>query len=685
MTGIATKSVGTPLVPRRRPRQGHRPGALRLRAAGRGRRLRRARGRHHRRRRDRRHRPCPRARPPRRARGDLARQRAPPRRDRRRRAAALPVGHRPLPRADRRRRGGRDARAGARGRRPRSASTTRRASTTSSSPREHAGLYKPDKVNPSFPTDTAQGDGGGGARTSAEVQVDETYATAPIHNNAMEPHASLAMWTDGDLLLYDSIQGTYGARRTLAQVFELDPERVRVIAQHVGGGFGSKGTPRPQAVLAAIAARIVGRPVKCALRRQQMFASVGYRTPTIQRVRLGATKRRHAHRDRPRRVRADLDRARVRRADLHAHAHDVRGARPPDAPPAGRARRSHPVVDARARRVPRDVRARVGDRRARDRLRPRPDRAAHPQRAGRRPREGHAVLLAQPRRLPARGRRALRLGRPRAAHRRPLADRHRRRRLDLPRLPIARQGDRPLRGRRLRRRDRRHRHRHRRAHRAHPDRRRRARRRRRSGCGSRSATPTSASRPSPAARWAPRRGAPPSCAPARRCSSRARARCSVHTGDEIKAQTPALAPRLRRAVRRGAGRRRQRRGPRPARARRVRRRARHQPEDRALAVHRRHDPGASGWRCRRRASWTASSATTSTTTSRSTTSPPTRTSRRSTPSGSTRTTASSTRWAPRASARSASSAPRRRSPTRSSTPTGRRVRELPIRLDRVLA
>ncbi len=105
----------------------------------------------------------------------------------------------------------------------------------------------------------------------------------------MEPHATLAIWADGDLTLYDSIQGTYGARRTIAQVFDLEPERVRVVAQHVGGGFGSKGTPRPQSVLAAIAARMVERPVKVALTRQQMFASVGYRTPTIQRVRLGAT------------------------------------------------------------------------------------------------------------------------------------------------------------------------------------------------------------------------------------------------------------------------------------------------------------------------------------------------------------------------------------------------------------
>jgi xanthine dehydrogenase YagR molybdenum-binding subunit len=153
----------------------------------------------------------------------------------------------------------------------------------------HPRLYKPEKVNPSFPTDTAQGDAEA-ALTRAEVTIDETYATAPVHNNAMEPHATLAFWDGDSLTLHDSIQGTYGARRIIAQVFDIDPKQVRVIAQHVGGGFGSKGTPRPQSVLAAIAARIVERPVKVALTRAQMFASVGYRTPTIQRVRLGATR-----------------------------------------------------------------------------------------------------------------------------------------------------------------------------------------------------------------------------------------------------------------------------------------------------------------------------------------------------------------------------------------------------------
>ncbi|HYH88810.1 MAG TPA: xanthine dehydrogenase family protein molybdopterin-binding subunit, partial [Solirubrobacteraceae bacterium] len=152
----------------------------------------------------------------------------------------------------------------------------------------HPGFYKPEKVNPSFPTDVAHGDLDAGLE-AAEVVVDETYTTQPLHNNPMEPHATLAVWDGGDLTLYDSIQGTWGARRAIAELFELEPERVRVIAHHVGGGFGSKGTPRPQAVLAAVAARIAERPVKVALTRQQLFSMVGYRTPTIQRVRLGAS------------------------------------------------------------------------------------------------------------------------------------------------------------------------------------------------------------------------------------------------------------------------------------------------------------------------------------------------------------------------------------------------------------
>ncbi len=153
---------------------------------------------------------------------------------------------------------------------------------------DHPDLYAPETVNAGFPTDTEQGDFDG-AFAGAKVTIDQTYETPTAHNNPMEPHASLAIWDeDGGLTVYDSTQGAPRARETLAEVFGLDPGRVRVISPHVGGGFGSKGTPRPHAVLAALSARMTGRPVKIALTRRQTFSMTGYRTPTIQRLRLGA-------------------------------------------------------------------------------------------------------------------------------------------------------------------------------------------------------------------------------------------------------------------------------------------------------------------------------------------------------------------------------------------------------------
>jgi xanthine dehydrogenase YagR molybdenum-binding subunit len=152
---------------------------------------------------------------------------------------------------------------------------------------DHPKLYKPDKVNPAFDTDTERGDVAAGLAAAATT-IDATYSTPAQHNNPMEPHGTLALWRDGDLTLYESTQGAPMARDAIAKVLGLDPERVRVIARHVGGGFGSKGTPKPNAIVAALAARHVQRPVKLAVTRQQMFVFTGYRTPTIQRLRLGA-------------------------------------------------------------------------------------------------------------------------------------------------------------------------------------------------------------------------------------------------------------------------------------------------------------------------------------------------------------------------------------------------------------
>ncbi|ASU58367.1 xanthine dehydrogenase family protein molybdopterin-binding subunit [Nocardiopsis dassonvillei] len=158
---------------------------------------------------------------------------------------------------------------------------------------DHRDLYRPVGEDDEGPaSDTEQGDPDA-ALAAAEVVVDQTYRTPTEHNNPMEPHTTTALWEEatGDLTLYDSTQGVHVVRASVAGVFGLDPERVRVVAPHVGGGFGSKGEAHAHDVLAAMAARALpGRPVKFALTRQQMFCLVGYRTPTIQRVRLGADR-----------------------------------------------------------------------------------------------------------------------------------------------------------------------------------------------------------------------------------------------------------------------------------------------------------------------------------------------------------------------------------------------------------
>jgi xanthine dehydrogenase YagR molybdenum-binding subunit len=158
---------------------------------------------------------------------------------------------------------------------------------------DHPGLYRPAMVNPgTIHTDTEQGDVDA-AFAASEVTLDRTYETAATHNNPMEPHAAIAVWDGDSVTVYDSNQGATTVQQTVSAAFGLEPEQVRVVSPHVGGGFGSKGWVRPHVILAVMAARQLNRPVKAALTRQQMFALTGYRTPTIQRIRLGATRAGH--------------------------------------------------------------------------------------------------------------------------------------------------------------------------------------------------------------------------------------------------------------------------------------------------------------------------------------------------------------------------------------------------------
>lgn len=152
---------------------------------------------------------------------------------------------------------------------------------------DHPGLYTPELANGGYPGARERGDFDA-AYSAAPVTVDVTYSMDPMHNHPMEPHAAVAHWSDGRLTVHDSSQGASAVRETLAALFAMDQAHITVISEHVGGGFGSKGTPRPQPVLATMAALHVGRPVKLALHRSQLAALVGHRPPTIQRVRLGA-------------------------------------------------------------------------------------------------------------------------------------------------------------------------------------------------------------------------------------------------------------------------------------------------------------------------------------------------------------------------------------------------------------
>ncbi|MYY05722.1 MULTISPECIES: xanthine dehydrogenase family protein molybdopterin-binding subunit [unclassified Streptomyces] len=153
---------------------------------------------------------------------------------------------------------------------------------------DHPGLYTPENANGGYPAVRERGDFDR-AFEASPVRIDATYTLGALHNHPMEPHASTAHWSpDGHLTVYDSSQGATTVRDTLAAAFGLRTDQVTAVSQHVGGGFGSKGTPRPQAVLAAMAALHTGRPVELALPRRQMPAVVGHRAPTVQRVRLGA-------------------------------------------------------------------------------------------------------------------------------------------------------------------------------------------------------------------------------------------------------------------------------------------------------------------------------------------------------------------------------------------------------------
>ncbi|MFI0815905.1 xanthine dehydrogenase family protein molybdopterin-binding subunit [Streptomyces sp. NPDC021098] len=146
----------------------------------------------------------------------------------------------------------------------------------------HPGARKPEDPG----AETGKGDLEAGLAAAAAV-VDAEYTTPEEHHAMMEPHAATARWESGRLEVVDSNQGSMWVADELAKMFSLDLGSVRVLSEHVGGGFGSKGL-RAHQVAAVMATTVLHRPVRVVLTRRQMFSVTGYRSPTVQRVRLGA-------------------------------------------------------------------------------------------------------------------------------------------------------------------------------------------------------------------------------------------------------------------------------------------------------------------------------------------------------------------------------------------------------------
>ena len=149
--------------------------------------------------------------------------------------------------------------------------------------------YKPKKVNAGMATDTGEGDFDGAFATAA-VKIDVTYHLPHEHCMPMEPHATQAVWDGDRLTLYSGQQMPTVARSTVAKTLQIDPERVRIVTPIIGGAFGSKVPVHAQAILAALGAKAVQRPVKIAQTRPQMFANTNHRPECLQRLRLGATR-----------------------------------------------------------------------------------------------------------------------------------------------------------------------------------------------------------------------------------------------------------------------------------------------------------------------------------------------------------------------------------------------------------
>ncbi len=122
----------------------------------------------------------------------------------------------------------------------------------------------------------------------ADVVVEAKYRTQTVLHNSMETHQSVVRWEGDTLEVYISTQYIWGVRQEVAQTLGLPEDKVRVVCEFMGGGFGAKNGPDEYTFVAAELAKRTGRPVRCALTRGEEHTSAGNRNSTIQRLRAAA-------------------------------------------------------------------------------------------------------------------------------------------------------------------------------------------------------------------------------------------------------------------------------------------------------------------------------------------------------------------------------------------------------------
>ena len=126
------------------------------------------------------------------------------------------------------------------------------------------------------------------ALAEADVVVEAEYRTQTVLHNSMETHQSICEWRGDSLDVYISTQSIWGVRDEIAGALGLAPDKVRVVCEFMGGGFGSKNGANDHTFVAAELSRRTGRPVRCALTRREENLAAGNRNATIQRLTAAA-------------------------------------------------------------------------------------------------------------------------------------------------------------------------------------------------------------------------------------------------------------------------------------------------------------------------------------------------------------------------------------------------------------